>query len=87
MKINSRLIILVLCFFYIQNKAQVYFNNRYDNAGSFDGTNSIDTFQNNYLTVGAEGFSGLNVALSLYLFNSNGTIDKKKLTVGLVVIY
>jgi len=77
MKTKAQVIILVLCFFYIQNKAQVYFNNRYDGSGNFDATNSVDTFQGKYLTIGIEGVFGSNWGLSSYLFNLDGTVYKK----------
>ena len=66
----SQVIILVLCFFYIQNKAQVYFNNRYDTFGSCDGAGIIDTFNNQYLTAGFTCASISFHALNLKLYNT-----------------
>ena len=82
MKTKAQVILLVLCFFYIQNKAQVYFNNRYDGSGSCDGTNSVDTFQNKYLSVTDECNSISFYNLSVRLFNQDGTTYKKKRIVG-----
>ena len=49
MKTKAQLLLIVLCFLFpLKNKAQYYFNNRYDSSLSFDGTNSIDTLQNKY---------------------------------------
>jgi len=76
-KLTHRLV-LALCLLFFNSQAQNYFNNRYDNTGSFDLTVGLDTFQNKYLAVGAEGFSGFNIALSLYLFNQDGTVFRKK---------
>jgi hypothetical protein len=76
-KLTHRLV-LALCLLLFNSQAQNYFNNRYDNTGSFDLTVGLDTFQNKYLAVGAEGFSGFNIALSLYLFNQDGTVFRKK---------
>ena len=63
----------------MKTKAQIYFNNRYDATGNFDGTNSIDTFQNKYLTIGIEGVFGSHWGLSCYLLNQDGTSYKKNL--------
>ena len=78
MKHKAQILIFVLCVSYMKHKAQNYFNNRYDNTGSFDLAPALDTFQHKYLTVGSEGFTGFNIALSLYLFNQDGTVYKKK---------
>jgi len=62
-KLTHRLV-LALCLLLFNSQAQNYFNNRYDGSGSCDGTNSIDTLQNKYLTVGGECNS-----ISLYSLN------------------
>jgi hypothetical protein len=77
MKTKAQILLFVLCFFVTKSKAQVYFNNQYDATGNFDGTNSIDTFQNKYLTIGIEGVFGSHWGLSNYLLNQDGTIFKK----------
>ena len=69
MKTKAYLILFLLCALLQKSKAQSYFNNRYDGTGSFDGTNSVDTFQNKYLTIGVEAVFGVNIGLSNYLFN------------------
>ena len=78
MKTKAYLILFILCALLQKSKAQSYFNNRYDGTGSFDGTNSVDTFQNKYLTIGVEAVFGVNIGLSNYLFNIDGTVHKKK---------
>ena len=78
MKTKAQILLFVLCFFVTKNKAQIYFNNQYDATGNFDATNSIDTFQNKYLTIGIEGVFGSHWGLSSYLLNQDGTVFKKK---------
>ena len=78
MKHKAQILVFVFCVLFIKYKAQNYFNNRYDATGNFDGTNSVDTFQGKYLTIGIEGVSGSNWGLSSYLLNPDGTVYKKK---------
>ncbi len=78
MKAKAQILLFVLCFFVTKNKAQIYFNNQYDATGNFDATNSIDTFQNKYLTIGIEGVFGSHWGLSCYLLNQDGTVYEKK---------
>ena len=79
MKSKAYLFLLIVCALLQKSKAQNYFNNRYDGTGSFDGTNSVDTFQNKFVTIGVEAVFGANIGLSNYLFNKDGTVHKKKL--------
>ena len=87
MKTQAQILLFVLCFFVVESKAQIYFNNRYDATGNFDATNSIDTFQNKYLTIGIEGVFGSHWGLSCYLLNQDGTPYKKKPMVSKGIIY
>ncbi len=78
MKTNAQILLFVLCFFIIESKAQIYFNNRYDTFGSCDGTNGIDTMFNGY--VSAE-ITCSSVSYYTFLLNSyhyDGTINKSK---------
>lgn len=76
-KLTHRLV-LALCLLLFNSQAQNYFNNRYDGIGSCDGTNSIDTLQNKYLTVAGECNSISFYTLNLRLFNQDGTHFLKK---------
>ena len=78
MKNVTYITLVILCVLCFQSKAQNYFNNRYDATGNFDGTNSVDTFQGKYLSIGIEGVYGSNWGLSCYLLNQDGTVFKKK---------
>ena len=77
MIVKAHILIFILLLSLMNVNAQTYFNNKYDATGGFDGTNSIDTFQNKYLTVGVEQVFFGNWGLSSYLLNLDGTIYKK----------
>jgi hypothetical protein len=77
----SFIYIIFLCSFCKSNISQTYFNNRYDNFNNGDLSTSIDTFNNQYLTLGIGinsiyGFSqGLN--LKTYDINSGSQTNTK----------
>ena len=74
MKNGTYILLVTLCALCFQNKAQVYFNNRYDTFGSCDGASMIDTFNNKYLTGSFTCSSISFYALNLKLYNKNDGI-------------
>ena len=78
MKTLAQIVIFVLCFCSINYKAQVYFNNRYDTYSSCDGTNSIDTMFNGYVSAGITCSTVSFYTFLLNSYNYNGTIKNSK---------
>ena len=79
MKNKAQILLIALCFFITKNKAQTYFNNRYDLFGKGDFCSSVFTDLNNYyLNAGGLDATQTNLSLSTIKLDLQGNIIASK---------